>query len=94
MGTQSFGKGSVQTIIPLFDYNRKKQGAIKLTTARYYTPMGNSIQAEGIKPDIIVKQGEFYLQRFLSNKRLFMHREYVNDIIYIPSRGSESKSSQ
>jgi len=47
IGEKSFGKGSVQTIIPLED-----QSAIKLTTARYYTPNGRSIQAEGIAPDI------------------------------------------
>ena len=47
MGTQTFGKGSVQTIIPISD-----SSAVKLTTARYYTPSGRSIQAEGIKPDI------------------------------------------
>ena len=41
------------------DYNRKKQGAIKLTTARYYTPSGKSIQAKGIEPDILVEQGKF-----------------------------------
>jgi len=47
MGTQTFGKGSVQTILPL-----KNNTALKLTTARYYTPSGRSIQASGIKPDI------------------------------------------
>ncbi len=51
MGTQTFGKGSVQTVIPLEDGS-----ALKLTTAKYYTPNGRSIQAEGITPDIIVKQ--------------------------------------
>jgi carboxyl-terminal processing protease len=50
MGTQSFGKGSVQTIMPLGNNT-----AIKLTTARYYTPGGRSIQALGIKPDIVVE---------------------------------------
>ncbi|MEN6489377.1 MAG: S41 family peptidase [Smithella sp.] len=49
-GTQTFGKASVQTIIPL-----ENGSALKLTTARYYTPKGRSIQAEGIKPDIFVK---------------------------------------
>jgi carboxyl-terminal processing protease len=51
LGTRSFGKGSVQTIIPLPGH-----GAIRLTTQRYYTPSGRSIQAKGIKPDIAVKQ--------------------------------------
>jgi len=49
MGQKSFGKGSVQTILPL-----SNGGAIKLTTARYYTPSGRSIQAEGIVPDIVL----------------------------------------
>jgi len=50
VGTQTFGKGSVQTVIPLEDGS-----ALKLTTAKYYTPKGRSIQAEGIAPDIVVK---------------------------------------
>ena len=50
IGTRSFGKGSVQTIIPL-----GQNGALRLTTARYYTPSGRSIQAKGIDPDIIVE---------------------------------------
>ena len=51
MGTRSFGKGSVQTIIPL-----SGSGAMRLTTSRYYTPSGRSIQATGIEPDIEVEQ--------------------------------------
>ena len=51
VGTRSFGKGSVQTIIPL-----GANGAIRLTTARYYTPSGRSIQAKGIEPDVMVEQ--------------------------------------
>mgnify|MGYP001361969858 CR=1 FL=1 len=54
MGTQSFGKGSVQTIVPLGN-----QGAMRLTTARYFTPSGRSIQAVGVTPDITVEQGKF-----------------------------------
>jgi carboxyl-terminal processing protease len=50
IGTRSFGKGSVQTIIPLAGH-----GAMRLTTARYYTPSGRSIQAKGIDPDIVVE---------------------------------------
>ena len=53
MGTASFGKGSVQTIVPLPGH-----GAMRLTTARYYTPSGRSIQAKGIEPDIIVEQAK------------------------------------
>ena len=52
IGTRSFGKGSVQTIIPLGQNN----GALRLTTARYYTPSGRSIQAKGIEPDIQILQ--------------------------------------
>jgi carboxyl-terminal processing protease len=51
MGTQTFGKGSVQTVLPL-----SNSTAIKLTTARYYTPGGRSIQAKGITPDVIVEE--------------------------------------
>ena len=60
IGTQSFGKGSVQTIIPFRMQNSEKVNAgIRLTSARYYTPSGKSIQGTGIKPDIIVEQGNF-----------------------------------
>ena len=54
MGTQSFGKGSVQTILPITSTT-----AVKMTTARYFTPNGRSIQAKGITPDIIVENLEF-----------------------------------
>jgi carboxyl-terminal processing protease len=54
IGMTSFGKGSVQTIIPLGEGG----GALRLTTARYYTPSGHSIQAQGIVPDIMVAQGD------------------------------------
>lgn len=53
MGTKSFGKGSVQTVMPISETK-----AIKLTTALYYTPSGRSIQAEGIKPDIVVERAK------------------------------------
>ena len=53
MGTQSFGKGSVQTIIPLSD-----NSGLRLTTARYFTPSGRSIQAKGITPDIVAEKVE------------------------------------
>ncbi len=52
VGTQTFGKGSVQTILPL-----NNGTAIKLTTARYFTPNGRSIQAKGITPDIVAEEG-------------------------------------
>lgn len=54
MGAKTFGKGSVQTIVPIDDST-----ALKLTTARYFTPLGRSIQAKGIVPDIQLERGEF-----------------------------------
>ncbi len=73
MGTQSFGKGSVQTVIPLDETH-----AIKMTTARYYTPDGRSIQAKGIKPDIEVKPAqltELDSQPFFTEADLSGHLE-------------------
>jgi len=64
LGTQSFGKGSVQTIIPLTGH-----GAMRLTTARYYTPSGRSIQALGIAPDIIVEPAKIEKIEPRSNRR-------------------------
>jgi carboxyl-terminal processing protease len=72
VGTQSFGKGSVQTIMPM-----NNGAAIKLTTARYFTPKGRSIQAKGIVPDYIVEDGsdqsgnihEADLSRHLANPK-------------------------
>lgn len=62
VGTRSFGKGSVQTVIPV----SLGIGAIRLTTARYYTPSGRSIQAKGIEPDIVIPPAhvEYYAGRF------------------------------
>jgi len=62
--TQSFGKGSVQTIIPFQRSKADNVSGIRLTTARYYTPSGESIQGKGISPDIIVEQGEFESYEF------------------------------
>ncbi len=77
MGSQTFGKGSVQTILPLGN-----ETAIKLTTARYYTPNGQSIQAKGITPDIMdqtetddKRLREADLNRHLSNGK----NENTND---------------
>ena len=53
IGEKSFGKGSVQTVVPL-----RNNAAMRLTTARYYTPSGRSIQAKGIEPDVVVKQAK------------------------------------
>jgi carboxyl-terminal processing protease len=66
MGTQSFGKGSVQTIIPLSD-----ESGLRLTTARYFTPKGRSIQAKGITPDIVVERLE--LPKETAGKKDGMH---------------------
>jgi carboxyl-terminal processing protease len=52
VGERTFGKGSVQSVLPL-----RNGGGIKLTTARYYTPSGRSIQAEGIEPDVVYEAG-------------------------------------
>ena len=68
MGTQTFGKGSVQTIMPLGNNT-----AIKLTTARYYTPSGNSIQAKGITPDIVVEEPGTESRSFLREADLDKH---------------------
>jgi carboxyl-terminal processing protease len=74
VGTQTFGKGSVQTIIPL-----KDGSGLRLTTARYYTPSGRSIQAKGIVPDIIVKpskpeeEKEVVTPKFPAEKDLERH---------------------
>jgi len=74
VGTQTFGKGSVQTIIPL-----KDGSGLRLTTARYFTPNGRSIQAKGIVPDLIVKpsrpeqEKEIVVPKFPSEKDLERH---------------------
>lgn len=72
MGLDSFGKGSVQTVLPL-----TKERALKLTTARYFTPGGRSIQAQGIKPDIVVNEADITLHNesraFLKEKDLSGH---------------------
>ena len=76
LGTQSFGKGSVQTVVPLGDGR-----AVKLTTARYFTPKGRSIQAEGIVPDIIVERAEirpYNLRQRLRESDLEGHLETLD----------------
>jgi len=70
MGTQTFGKGSVQTILPL-----NNNSAIKLTTARYYTPSGRSIQAKGIEPDYIVEESVNGSARRMREADLLGHLE-------------------
>ena len=75
MGTQTFGKGSVQTVLPLGNNT-----AIKLTTARYYTPSGRSIQAKGITPDILVEDPDTAGQDNIFNlHEADLDRHLVND---------------
>jgi len=96
LGTRSFGKGSVQTIIPLGQGN----GALRLTTARYYTPSGRSIQAKGIEPDVQVledvpaelkgkdeTQGEASLKGHLKNG----NNEYHGSQAYVPPDPKKDK---
>ena len=66
VGTKSFGKGSVQTIIPFRKSNNSTTAGIRLTTARYYTPSGESIQGKGIIPDVFIEQGTFESKNFKS----------------------------
>lgn len=71
LGTKSFGKGSVQTVM-----NLNNRAALKLTTAKYYTPSGNSIQAEGITPDILVEQVKIdYSENNSNENKLFQNKE-------------------
>lgn len=87
MGVQSFGKGSVQTIIPLSD-----NSGLRLTTARYFTPSGRSIQAKGITPDIVVERVEIPS----SEKKESMHlreKDLENHFENDKKSGSEEKNS-
>ena len=84
MGTKTFGKGSVQTLFPIEKNNlflpNDLYGAVKLTTAEYFTPSGRSIQAKGIEPDIMINQnfkdenydsltvGETKLNKYIKNE--------------------------
>jgi carboxyl-terminal processing protease len=104
VGTRSFGKGSVQTIIPLGG-----NGAIRLTTARYYTPSGRSIQAKGIEPDIIVEQelppelqskapqrtpSEAALPRHLKNDSSKDGKENTGSSSYVPREAEKDNQLQ
>ena len=87
MGSQSFGKGSVQTIIPLND-----KSGLRLTTALYYTPKGRSIQAKGIAPDILVKPGEVKEAKVRTH---FSEKDLKNHFDNEPSTGaSETDKSE
>jgi carboxyl-terminal processing protease len=98
VGTQSFGKGSVQTIIPL----GHDDGALRLTTARYYTPSGRSIQAEGITPDIVVTEDvpkDMQQQSNISEAALPRHfqaqgQEQKGSQSYVPSKPEDDKALQ
>lgn len=82
LGTTSFGKGSVQTVLPLSETH-----FMKLTTARYFTPLGRSIQAQGIEPDIIVERGRITQEK---NK----HRVKEADLHgHLGNQGSEAGES-
>jgi carboxyl-terminal processing protease len=73
LGTRSFGKGSVQTVIPL-----PGNGAMRLTTARYYTPSGRSIQALGITPDVTVADSREETVRFGAERESDLNRVLKN----------------
>jgi carboxyl-terminal processing protease len=94
MGSQSFGKGSVQTIIPI-----DQDSALKLTTARYYTPSGRSIQAEGIVPDIVLeplklKAAEAADFKPLKEADLARHLGNIDEEASQGSRGSQSEEAK
>jgi len=81
MGTRSFGKGSVQTLFPL-----DNGGAIRLTTARYFTPDGHSIQDEGITPDVVVHESDKAQPSFLP-----AHESDLNNTLHVPANQEASK---
>lgn len=76
-GTKSFGKGSVQVVLPLTN-----GGALKLTTARYYTPSGRSIQAKGIDPEIVIEQIQNKLEKVDEENRI--HEEDIAGALDTP----------
>jgi carboxyl-terminal processing protease len=76
VGTKTFGKGSVQTIIPLPDGS-----GLRLTTARYYTPLGRSIQATGIEPDVVVAAKRSFSGTIVREKDLEKHLTGENEVV-------------
>ena len=90
VGTESFGKGSVQTVLPI-----SKTSAVKLTTARYFTPSGRSIQAQGIEPDIAVEQSEVTptKRRYYKESDLPGHLSNPQDDESEPSANEETDDS-
>lgn len=84
LGTRSFGKGSVQTVIPL-----PGNGAMRLTTARYYTPSGRSIQALGITPDVLVQEtredrGAFGGEKEADYNRVLTNKGGADPLLHVP----------
>lgn len=87
LGTQSFGKGSVQTILPI-----SNGAALKLTTARYYTPSGRSIQAAGIKPDIVAEEAKVTLKEKRSTIKEADLARHLSNNGKKSKKGKKSKS--
>ena len=84
MGMKSFGKGSVQTIVPI------DSGAIRLTIAKYYTPSGDSIQAVGIEPDVVVPRAELNI---IDNYFTFREADYQDALDNETTDGSEEEAT-
>lgn len=91
VGTESFGKGSVQTVLPLS--NNKEKG-LKLTTALYYTPNGRSIQAEGIKPDIFVPRAKVTPEEDISDYKEADLQGHLTNGNRKSEKGNHKKSKQ
>lgn len=89
IGTQSFGKGSVQSILPL-----SETSAVKLTTARYFTPKGRSIQAEGINPDIWIEQSEVTPYKSNSFKEADLPRHLNNKEVQPDPKNTTKKAAE
>ncbi len=89
LGTKSFGKGSVQTVIPLPGH-----GAMRLTTARYYTPSGRSIQAKGIDPDIMVEPAKVEVLHIKRYREEDNKDALVNEQIVIEKKKVDEKDSK
>ncbi len=87
-GTKSFGKGSVQVVLPLTN-----GGALKLTTARYYTPSGRSIQAKGIEPDIVIDQVQTKLEKIDEKERIH-EEDFVGALDKPEATQSEDKTKE
>ena len=90
LGTQSFGKGSVQTIMPL-----PSHGAMRLTTARYFTPSGRSIQGEGVTPDILVEPAKIEtIGRKAQRREADLKGALKNNNVKETSEGNDTKDEK